>query len=323
MRIEVLCIMPSGGYESAGSVLLPYGADPEWVEHALTLVGVYAPRGYDELVWLDDEGGAIITDASGQPIVLLRNVRDYGRYSPNAVGWREYLKQDPYSGIKVESGKVIHNFMWEESPRQRVCLQLSTTEKFESTHDQLLCWKRARASKSMGEYVTTYELLQIPLNLPPSQVLDMGRWDALTRRQVAAEMNTRPVDLGYQNAYMAAAGGSDDVTLRALFYYWYMEATSMSFVSPTGTPLWHQPWEHGFNTAEALEANYENVFTVGDEDAPSVMQHVRELEPPEVPPVLEVRERAPKYQWTPKQVAAMRRSGLRPGYDFNGRRMRW
>lgn len=64
----------SDDYEEMGVVLLPDHAQHSHVEHALAAVGVYAPRGADELHW--DCGTsypyAQILDASGACIVRLR-----------------------------------------------------------------------------------------------------------------------------------------------------------------------------------------------------------------------------------------------------------
>ena len=57
-------------WEDAGSVLLPPGCDSFGVETALQAVGVYAPRGADELEWYDEEV-ATIRDAEGFCMVRL------------------------------------------------------------------------------------------------------------------------------------------------------------------------------------------------------------------------------------------------------------
>lgn len=56
-----------------GSVLLPPGCDAEQVEGALVALGVYAPRGWDVLEWLDEEV-ATIRSADGELMVRLFGV---------------------------------------------------------------------------------------------------------------------------------------------------------------------------------------------------------------------------------------------------------
>jgi hypothetical protein len=71
---------PEDSHRYVGSVLLAEGASPSHVEHALAAVGIYAPRGLDELLWSrdvdpgDDLGfgpRAVIVEAGQGPIVLL------------------------------------------------------------------------------------------------------------------------------------------------------------------------------------------------------------------------------------------------------------
>lgn len=63
-----------------GSVLLPPGASYQQVEAALSAVGVYAPRGGDELDWVVPFGApkqifsALIFDMHGEVIVKLTAV---------------------------------------------------------------------------------------------------------------------------------------------------------------------------------------------------------------------------------------------------------
>jgi hypothetical protein len=76
MRYLVEVSLPTG-WEGHGSVLLPPGASSFQVESALMGVGVYAPRGADELDWVIPFGAtgqvfsALIFDATGEPIVRL------------------------------------------------------------------------------------------------------------------------------------------------------------------------------------------------------------------------------------------------------------
>jgi len=63
-------------WEAHGSVLLPYGACPREVEHALASLGFYCPRGADRLSWAGNVGAfalAIISD--GNDRTFLRLVR--------------------------------------------------------------------------------------------------------------------------------------------------------------------------------------------------------------------------------------------------------
>jgi hypothetical protein len=66
----------SDDWTEAGSVLLPFNAGRTHTEHALAAVGIYAPRGADELHWnhtaRPDQYGEIY--ASGQLIVRLTSV---------------------------------------------------------------------------------------------------------------------------------------------------------------------------------------------------------------------------------------------------------
>ena|SRR5258706_6786794 len=71
---------PDEPHALVGSVLLAEGARPREVEHALAAVGIYAPRGLDELLWSRDvDPGddmrlgprAVIVEAGRGPIVLL------------------------------------------------------------------------------------------------------------------------------------------------------------------------------------------------------------------------------------------------------------
>lgn len=76
MRLIARCrnSYPDCDGESA-SVLLPYGASAREVEHALAVVGVYAPRGPETVEWGAFPGAeATIFDANGTPIVHLIEV---------------------------------------------------------------------------------------------------------------------------------------------------------------------------------------------------------------------------------------------------------
>lgn len=59
-----------GQWEDVESLVLPKrGVDYLTLEHELSTIGIYAPRGLDRVVW--NKKGAIITDAGGEPIVKL------------------------------------------------------------------------------------------------------------------------------------------------------------------------------------------------------------------------------------------------------------
>ena len=63
----------SGEFVELGQVILTTGAREHEVEHALSAVGVYCPRGADELEWSDgaDLPWAIIRDSRGGPLARL------------------------------------------------------------------------------------------------------------------------------------------------------------------------------------------------------------------------------------------------------------
>jgi len=61
-------------WSDAGAVLLPFNASHSHTEHALAAVGVFAPRGADELYWNHTprpEQYGEIYDATGQAIVRI------------------------------------------------------------------------------------------------------------------------------------------------------------------------------------------------------------------------------------------------------------
>lgn len=70
MRYEAYTYDPAlDEWELAGSVILPHDAPEHEVEHALVAIGLYCPRGADELEW--GAKNATIFDASGWPMVRL------------------------------------------------------------------------------------------------------------------------------------------------------------------------------------------------------------------------------------------------------------
>jgi hypothetical protein len=71
-----------GNWEPLGSVLLPPRATRRKVEHALRAVGVYAPRGADQLRWRRDR--ATIKDSENRPLV---------RLTPRAASARGSVRQ--------------------------------------------------------------------------------------------------------------------------------------------------------------------------------------------------------------------------------------
>jgi hypothetical protein len=75
-RVEPRCDYTQTSGIVVGSVLLPIGATDREVEWALAAVGVYAPRGLDELRWsyATEPPTACIYDCSGNLMVRLRGV---------------------------------------------------------------------------------------------------------------------------------------------------------------------------------------------------------------------------------------------------------
>lgn len=76
MRFDVELYDPDcDDWEPVGSVLLPQYADELAVEGALAALGIYAPRGADELDWgcvrPMPENCAYIYDANGVPMIRL------------------------------------------------------------------------------------------------------------------------------------------------------------------------------------------------------------------------------------------------------------
>lgn len=63
-------------WEEMGRVLLPFGANKQQVEHAVAVLGVYAPRGNDDLEWGDF---AVIYDSIGKAMVRLTPAADVER----------------------------------------------------------------------------------------------------------------------------------------------------------------------------------------------------------------------------------------------------
>lgn len=328
MRFEVLCRNEAGEFESIGSVLLPYGADTQSVRTALEGLDVY-PRPKDTLHWLDEDlAGAAITNSRGGTIVILREVSAYRArtgYRPNdepELDWDEFLEQDPYRGAVVETGRVVNLYSRaEHSPLVNAALYLETDYSYDGTTHQFVAWKRTSVPRGPA---TKYEMLQIPLNLTPSSVLDMGRWSQQMARAVRAQMQARPVQLlGWNDPFMAAAGASNDPMLSGLFYFWYLEATDWSFEKEDGGPLWKETWQHASVDQEWLVQAYAGLLNVYESEEGEVTS-ARPGQPvaPEPEELELLVERSPKYRWTEKQISAMRRAGLRPGYDFNGRRER-
>lgn len=63
----------TGEWKELGSICLANHAPRHECEHALSAVGIYAPRGHDMLEWFDRPEGifAMIYDAGGHPTVRL------------------------------------------------------------------------------------------------------------------------------------------------------------------------------------------------------------------------------------------------------------
>lgn len=326
MRFEVLCRNDEGDFEPIGSVILPYGAEPDAVRAALEGLDVY-PRPRDTLHWLDEDlAGAAITNSAGGTIVILREVSAYRErtgYRPNdeELDWGQFLALDPFRGVEVETGKVMQLYSNEEhSPFVRAALYLETDYSYDGSTHQFVAWKRIGPPKGT---ITTYEMIQIPLRHPPTSWLDMGRWSGRLAREVKHQMQMRPSGLGLNNPFLGAAGASGDPKLFGLFFYWYLEATDWSFKKEDGYPIWAEQWQHALVDGEWLVQAYAGVFEVYERLASGGMAPESEVsavvEELEVAPEPEL---APRGRWTDKQIGAMRRRGLRPGYDFNGRRER-
>lgn len=62
-------------WDRVGAVLLPPGSARWAVEGALAVVGIYAPRGADELEWHHGAVAATIVDGNGCPMVRLLDER--------------------------------------------------------------------------------------------------------------------------------------------------------------------------------------------------------------------------------------------------------
>lgn len=71
MRYDVESYDPgTDSWEGHGSVILPPKAPEHEVEHALVAIGLYCPRGADELEWFSKRR-ATVFDATGWPMVRL------------------------------------------------------------------------------------------------------------------------------------------------------------------------------------------------------------------------------------------------------------
>jgi hypothetical protein len=83
----------SGEVQNLGFVTLPRKAMYHQVEEAASRVGLYAPRGLDELRWDKTGKRAVITDSSGTAIGFLDEV----------MSWEKLPVRGPRQSVEVEA----------------------------------------------------------------------------------------------------------------------------------------------------------------------------------------------------------------------------
>jgi hypothetical protein len=228
-----------------------------------------------------------------------RGLRQGYDFNPRGGQWlvdyEAFMAADPYAGIRLDADTVIlHNLMYDTDIRKRAMLVVRI-----GSNDAILhAWWRTSGNE--------YQVITVLLSEPPELVVRFGRWYKSEEQAVRVEADEWLNGPNFQEAL----GASRDPFHRALFYRW-MDDSELT------EPVWVKldPQSPGvmFNETKPGDSIDALQLLLNRPSPSDVIQ--ASLSPSEPPPP-EV-ERAPRYPYSPKRLEAFRRSGLRPGYDFN------